>query len=118
VFANSPSMVGVAAAARMLGAKIEELEVLSIGTGDRTGRGSRGPRSIFRWGVWLIDALLDGASDKMHDYFVRSMSLKKYKRIQFPCRSGWKMDSPADMLEAEKVLRADLDRAAKIVEAF
>jgi len=118
VFANNPSMVGVSAASRILGAKIEDMEVLSIGTGDRTGAGSRGPKSVFKWGVWLVNALLDGASDKMHDYFVRSMPVKKYVRLQFPCRSHWKMDSPADMLTAEELLKDDLDRAAKVVEAF
>ncbi len=118
VFANNPSMVGVAAAVKILGVKIEDIELLSIGTGDRTGGGSRGPKSIFKWGIWLVNALLDGASDKMHDYFVRSMPIKRYVRLQFPCRSGWKMDSPADMLIAETVLKDDLERAAKIVEAF
>lgn len=118
VFANNPSMVGVSAATRILGADIEDIEVLSIGTGDRTGAGSRGPKSVFKWGVWLVNALLEGASDKMHDYFVRSMPIKRYVRLQFPCRTHWKMDSVKSMLEAESVLKSDLDRAAKIVEEF
>ena len=83
VFANNPSMVGVAAASKVLGVPIEEIELLSIGTGDRTVGSSSAPSSVFGWGDWLIGAMLDGASDKMHDYFVRSMPLKKYERIQF-----------------------------------
>lgn len=118
VFANNPSMVGVAAACRVLDQKIEDIELLSIGTGDRTQGKSVAPTSVFGWGSWLIGALLDGASDKMHDYFVRSMPLKKYERIQFAGNSSWKMDSPADMLKAEAAWRIDAMRAVKIVENF
>jgi len=118
VFANNPSMVGVAAASRVLGAKIEDIELLSVGTGDMTAGVSRTPSSIFSWGSWLIGALLNGASDKMHDYFVRSMPLKKYERIQFAGNGEWKMDSVDDMLKAEAAWRIDAMKAAKVVEAF
>ena len=62
--------------------------------------------------------MLDGASDKMHDYFVRSMPLKRYERIQFAGNSDWKMDNVNDMLKAELAWRTDVIRAIKIVEAF
>jgi len=118
VFANNPSMVGVAAASKVLGADIGEIELLSIGTGDRTEGASTAPKSVFAWGKWLIGAMLDGASDNMHDYFVRSMPLKRYERIQFPGSSSWKMDNVEDMKKAEAAWRIDAMKAVKIVEAF
>ena len=118
VFANNPSMVGVAAASRVLGEPIENIEVMSIGTGDRTTGQSTAPSSVFGWGKWLIGAMLDGASDKMHDYFVRSMPLKKYERVQFAGDGTWKMDSVQDMLRAEAAWRTDAMKDVKIVEAF
>lgn len=118
VFANNPSMVGVAAAAKVLGAKIEDLEILSIGTGKKQSSGSSGPKTIFGWGFWLVDALLEGASDDMHDYFVNSLPVKRYTRIQFAAQSGWKMDSPEDMLKAQSEWAQDVDKAIQIVKAF
>ena len=118
IFVNNPSMVAVAAAARVLGCKIEDMEVLSIGTGDRTCSGSRGPIALWSWGLWLLKAQLDGASDKMHDYFLRSLPVRKYERIQFATKSDWKMDSPSAMLEAERLLKSEIDHAVKIVKEF
>lgn len=118
VFANNPSMVGIAAASKVLGVDIADMEVLSIGTGDRTVGTSKSPSSVFGWGEWLIGAMLDGASDKMHDYFARSMPLKRYERIQFAGNGDWKMDSVEDMLKAEAAWRTDVIKAVKIVENF
>ena len=118
VFANNPSMVGVAGACRALGENLEDIEVLSIGTGQKPAGGGRGPVSIFGWGMWLVDALLEGASDEMHDYFVNSLPVKKYVRIQFAAESGWKMDSPADMMRAQRVWAKDVEKAINIVKAF
>lgn len=118
VFANNPSMVAVAAASKRMGVPIEEIEILSIGTGSKTGNGSRVPRTIFGWGVWLVNALLEGASDDMHDYFVRSLPVKKYQRIQFAGKPGWKMDNPVAMMEAEEAWQKDIMAAIKTVEEF
>ncbi len=118
VFANNPSMVAVAAACKVLGAKIEDLEVLSIGTGNRTAYTNGTPKSLFGWGKWLLDALLDGASDKMHEYFVRSMPVKKHTRIQFAGNAEWKMDSVEDMRKAELAWKLDIQNAVDVVKAF
>lgn len=118
VFANNPSMVAVSAVSRRLGVPLEEIEILSIGTGSKPGGGSRGPKTIFGWGLWLVDALLDGAADEMHDYFVRSLPVKRYERIQFAGKPGWEMDSPKAMLESEEVWHKDILAAAKKVEEF
>ena len=118
VFANNPSMVGVAGACKALGQNLEDIEVLSIGTGKKPASGGRGPVSIFGWGAWLVDALLEGASDDMHDYFVNSLPVKKYTRIQFASEGGWKMDSPEDMMKAQAAWAQDMDKAITVVKAF
>jgi uncharacterized protein len=118
VFANNPSMVAVAAASRMLKVPLNEMEVLSIGTGSPTGNGHRSPITTFGWGLWLVNALLEGASDDMHDYFVRSLPLKRYKRIQFARMPKWRMDSPESMFESEVAWARDIEQAIKVVEGF
>ena len=118
VFANNPSMVAVAAACRVLGAKLEDLEVLSIGTGQKPAQGGRPPLTVIGWGSWLIHALLEGASDNMHDYFVRSLPVKKYTRIQFAMQPKWEMDSPKDMLASQQAWAKDVEDAITIVKAF
>ena len=118
VFANNPSMVAVAAASRVLSVPLDEMEILSIGTGSASTNGGRPPRTMMGWGIWLINALLEGASDDMHDYFVRSLPVKKYKRIQFARRPNWKMDSPKNMFAAEEVWSRDIKEAIEIVKEF
>jgi len=118
VFANNPSMVGVAAASRVLKVPIPEIEVLSIGTGKSTSDGQREPRSMLQWGFWLVKALLRGASDDMHDYFVRSLPLKNYVRVQFLRDPDWEMDSPADMDKAMAKWANEIQTATTIVRGF
>jgi patatin-like phospholipase/acyl hydrolase len=118
VFANNPSMVAVSAACKVLKVKLEDVEVLSIGTGQKPAQGGRGPLTMLGWGMWLIEALLEGASDAMHDYFVNSLPVKKYTRIQFASEADWKMDSPKDMMKAQRAWAQDVERAITIVKAF
>jgi len=117
IYANNPSMVALAAAVRVLGAKIEDLEILSIGTGDNTGSGSH-PRTRIGWAFWLIRAMLNGSADKMHEYFVKSLPVKKYTRINFVSDPSWKMDDPKSMDYAEHKWAVEIDEAIKIVKAF
>jgi len=121
IYANNPSMMVVAAACKQLGAKVDEIELFSIGTGSGYSGKSKIPRgswSAVRWGIWLIGAFLDGAANSMHEYFVRSLPLKKYKRVDFTRDAKWRMDSPTDMLLAEKAWKPAIDAAVKEVEAF
>lgn len=118
VFANNPSMVGVAAAARVLKVPLSSLEVLSIGTGRSTKDGQREPRSEWQWGRWLVQVLLNGASDDMHDYFVRSMPLKNYVRVQFLREDDWGMDSVKDMDAAMVKWAPDMAAAIPVVRGF
>lgn len=118
VFANNPSMVLAAAASRVLKIPLNEMEILSIGTGRSTVDGQKVPRSMIQWGEWLVRALLTGASDDMHDYFVRSLPLKKYIRVQFLRDGDWKMDNIYDMDKAMEDWEYDIKKAIKVVEDF
>jgi hypothetical protein len=110
-------MVAVAAASKILGVPINEMEILDIGTGE-SQRSNGIPSWKLGWGKWLLEALLDGASDSMHNYFVKSLPVKKYVKIQFVRQPGWAMDKPADMKQAEKDWQKDILNALPIVRAF
>lgn len=121
VFVNNPSMAGVVSAIDSLGAKPDEIEILSIGTGDGS-RGNGIPRTKIGWGLWMVGAMLDGASDAMNDRYVRALAkgrfIKRYARIQFAAESNWEMDSYVDMKAAEVVWDADIKRAIQVAKDF
>ena len=73
---------------------------------------------MISWGIWLINALLQGASSSMHEYFVRSLPLKKYYKIEFELEKNWKMDNAKDMLKAEAAWEQDIQRGIEIVRNF
>lgn len=118
VYANNPSMVGVSAASRVLGIPLSEIEVFSLGTGMMSMNDGRDPYSRVSWGMWIINALLSGASDKMHDYFVKSLPIKRYERHQFVRERGWKMDVPKYMYYAQKAWATDIQRTIVALKAF
>jgi len=117
VFANNPSMVAVAAASRVLGVKLENMEILTIGTGE-SQEGDGIPSWKLGWGRWLIQALLDGAADTMHNYFVKSLPVKRYEKIQFVRQTSWRMDKPDDMKKAEQDWMASIADAVQTVRNF
>jgi patatin-like phospholipase/acyl hydrolase len=117
IYANNPSMVALSAAVRVLGAKLEDVEILSIGTGEACCGGSY-PKGRLTTAAWLIRAMLNGASDKMHDYFVRSMPIKKYTRINFVCDPGWEMDDPRSMYLAERKWAVEIQDAIQVMKEF
>ena len=118
IYANNPSMVGLAAAVRVLGCKMEDLEILSIGTGEHSDDSGRAPRTRPGVGLWVIEAMLNGASSTMHEYFVRSLPIKKYTRIQFVQEPGWKMDNPKCMYYAEHKWAVEMQEAVNTVQDF
>jgi patatin-like phospholipase/acyl hydrolase len=118
VFANNPSMVAIASLNRKLGVPIEEIELLSIGTGDRSKSTYFVPGNLFTWGAWLIQSSLTGSASSMHEYFTTCMPLKKYTRIQFPGRPNWKLDDVKAMKIAEKEWEADIVKAIDVVRNF
>jgi len=120
VLANNPSMVGLAAAVRVLGVKLSDIEVFSIGTGDSSGVQGFAPKTRPGWGVWMIEALLNGAANKMHEYFVLSLvsQLGKYERHQFIREPDWKMDDPSCMDKAEKAWAVEIQQAVAGLKSF
>lgn len=121
IYANNPSMVAIAGACKYLNCKVSDLEICSIGTGDSpyTSLGTpKGSWSRIHWGAWLLEALLNGAANSMHEYFARSLPLNKYTRIQFTRKTGWSMDNPEDMLLAEEAWQRDIAEGIKGVNAF
>ena len=117
IYANNPSMVGLAAVVRVLGAKMEDVEILSIGTGE-SSTSVRPPSSRLGVAVWVLQAMLNGASDKMHDYFVKSLPVKKYTRIQFAADPKWEMDEPKNMYYAERRWIMEIQAAIQTVKNF
>ncbi len=119
VFANNPSMVAVAACCKLLKCPINEVEICSIGTGifDVNNDGKK-MWSVFHWGDWLIKSLLYGSSSNMSDYFVNSLPLKKYLRINFKGEKAWKLDSVSDMKIAEERWKEDINNAIIMVNDF
>lgn len=121
IFANCPAMVGIAAASSVLHARLEDIEVCSIGTGVYSDGNPSWPapgKSVVNWGLWLLPACLDGAASSMHEYFARSLPLKRFERIQFRREDSWNFDSPSDMQAARAAWAADVQRGIAIVNSF
>lgn len=100
IFTNNPALVAVTSASRELGVNLEEIELCSIGTGTFSRSENATGKGLFYWGNWLINALLEGGSDKMFDQMVESLPLGHYERYQFVKRYYWTIDSIHDMNEA------------------
>ena len=121
VFANNPSMVALAVASSKFGVPPSGVDLCSIGTGsDLAARLAGKPenRNIVWWGKWLLNVLLNGASNSMHEYFVDSMRCHKHLRIQFVRQKGWSMSNPKDMLAAEKAWAGDIATGVRKVKEF
>jgi len=119
VFANNPSMVAVAACSKVLSCPINEIEICSIGTCTfNINNDGRKMWSTLHWGGWLITSLLHGASSNIPDYFVSSLPLKQYLRINFIGERSWKLDSVSDMYIADKMFEKEIDDAIVAVNNF
>lgn len=118
IYANNPSMVALAAAVRVLGERIEDLEILSIGTGSSSGGTDKTPISRLAVGIWVLQAMLNGSASAMHEYFVKSLPVKKYTRIQFLRDPSWKMDDPKSMHYADRKWAVEISEAIETVRKF
>lgn len=118
VYANFPAVVGIAGVCAELGCKVEDLELCSIGTGVTPGSKKISKWSFLSWGIWLLQAMLNGSSSSMNDFICRQLPLKKYTRIQFIRDKKWSMDSAKDMLKAEKAWEDDITHGIEIVNNF
>ena len=117
IYANNPSMVALAGVVRILNTELEDIEILSIGTCRGMDSG-KPPNGRMTTALWVLRAMLNGASSDMHEYFVKSLPIKRFVRIQFSLDSEWKMDNPKDMYRAERKWAVDIREAEKIVKDF
>jgi patatin-like phospholipase/acyl hydrolase len=117
IYANNPSMVALAGVVRVLKAKMEDIEILSIGTGRKVD-GGKPPSGRMTTALWVLRAMLNGSASEMHEYFVKSLPIKKFVRIQFGMDSDWEMDNPKDMHRAERKWAVDIMEAVKTVKEF
>ena len=117
IFANNPCMVAVAALSRTMDVPLDEIEVFSLGTG-KTTYSVADPHGRITTALWVVRAMLDGSADTMHEYFVKSLPLKKFKRIQFSQETGWEMDNVKDMNRAEIVWKSDIEHATEELKKF
>jgi patatin-like phospholipase/acyl hydrolase len=118
VYANYPAVAGIAGVCDEFGCKLEDIEICSIGTGKDHSVKEIKKWSYLSWGLWLLQAMLNGSSSSMNDFICRQLPLKKYERIQFTREPKWAMDSAADMLKAEAAWEDDIQRGIEIVNNF
>jgi patatin-like phospholipase/acyl hydrolase len=98
IYANNPVMVGIAGVCARNDLQPDVLRVCSIGTGRASKNSKVGTTkgwTLFRWGAYIIEALLSGASSTMHEFFAERMDLDDYLRIQFVRQKAWGMDNPS-----------------------
>lgn len=117
---NNPSMAAISTCMRKKLTQPTDIEMLSIGTGETVTNdpvGSTNGWLKLQWGLWILDAMLNGLTDSMHDYFTLSLPLKRYERIQF-AGPRWAMDNPEVMAEALKYWSSEIDRAATALRQF
>ena len=118
IYVNYPVIAGIAGVADEFGCSVADIEVCSIGTGLNTKQKHISKWSYLSWGLWLLQAMLNGSSSRMNDFIARQLPLKKYERIQFLREDHWKMDSPKDMLLAEQAWKDEIRKGVEIVENF
>jgi len=97
IFANNPSVVATAGAVARFKVPLSELEICSIGTGRSIANSSVGSTRFWTkiyWAKFLIDALLYGAADSMHHFFMDKLPVSKYVRFEFDREPGWEFDDP------------------------
>jgi patatin-like phospholipase/acyl hydrolase len=95
IYAQNPSMVGVAGACDVFDCKLEDIAICSIGTGDHSNNNNIGSThcwTFLQWGMYIIEAELAGAANTMHEFFISRLPLRKYLRVQFNRLAGWNMD--------------------------
>lgn len=119
--ANNPVMVAIREAIKHMDVKIEDIEVLSLGTGEDDEDHTVGTTvgwPIWRWAFWLIPALLEGSGSNMHTEFARALPLKRFVRLNFDKHEDWKMDDPSTPGKMLQSLAEQLEEAAKVVRDF
>jgi len=119
VCANNPSMVAVAQALDPRNgspARLEDIKVLSMGTGSRLGRieGKRHDWGASQWARPLLDILIDGVSE-ISDFQCSQLLGNRYARVQvdFPEGENISMDDVRQLPRMKEMAEhADLDQAS------
>jgi patatin-like phospholipase/acyl hydrolase len=107
VIANRPDAI----ACLFADAPMNEILLVSLGTGDAPNHDMSAPKSLSLWLRFLVRALLEGASDDLSGLLVDHMSLKSIYRWQPMRKKGWQMDAPTDMMEACEAWAEDIAKA-------
>lgn len=95
LFANDPSMIALAGAVRVLGAKPEEIRMFSIGTGaDAINRTDLNPRSRIAWLKMILRDALEGGSVLKERYAASAVLGDRYRAFEFPA-ANLAFDDPA-----------------------
>jgi uncharacterized protein len=118
LFANNATMVGCAWAKKVVGCPFEEMDVFAIGCGDVPSPMGQPRNAIWSVAPWILQACLGGASNRMHDYFARSLPLRSYVRMNFAREPNWKMDNVESMKAAETKWVQSVMDVSKAMSAF
>ena len=100
LWANNPIGFGSACFLRDANIPYEDLDALSIGTGERTGNpidmSNAANWTLLQWGTTIIDALLDGGIVKGQALIASMNRYRRYERFnEFRLESGWGLDDPS-----------------------
>jgi len=108
VWANNPTIVGIIEAL-VLHQRIEEVCMLSIGTGERIFRGDVMRTGFLSWKSELVDLVFQSQSDGVHQLVTKlnAKHLKCYRRVSEALRDS---ESSLDATHATGVLRLLADR--------
>jgi len=118
IYSNNPSVAAIAGVCSEFKCRVSDIELCSIGTGLDTREVKLYEHTHLRWGLFLLNAMLNGSAGTMNDFICRQLPLKKYERIQFIRDKGWSFDNPSDMLLAENKWYNEINAATKRVEEF
>lgn len=118
IYCNTPSVAGIAGLCSECNCNVEDIEVCSIGTGEPVAYNHVHQWLYPSWGMWLLNAMLNGSSGTMNNFITKSLPVKKFLRIQPLREKSWDMDSVSDMHRAELAWKDDIKRGIDNVTEF
>lgn len=122
IYANNPAAVLAAGMVRDATIKAAKIKIVSIGTGDVTTNEDTGSTfgwHMLKWGTYILDTLLGGGGNSMHEYLARTIvKPENFLRVNFRREPDWRFTNPADMSKALKAWGSEIDAAAKAIEGF
>ncbi len=103
LFANNPTLVGLAEAVRYFGQPLERIRVLSVGAGERAERlpFERVRRmGLWQWKTTMYEHMLIGQARIAHEIAKRLLTPGQYERVNVPLEQPY----PFDDYEAARTL--------------